>query len=53
MRMEPCLLLAARGAAEPLDGAGHVGLDLVDGDAEAPGDAAVGQIVELWSPATR
>lgn len=33
-------------AAEPLDGAGHVGLDFVGGDAEAAGDAPVGQIVE-------
>jgi len=48
--MEPRLLLAARGLAGPLDGAGHVGLDLVDGDAEAPGDAMVRQIVKAVHP---
>lgn len=38
--------MAARRLAEPLDGAGHMLLDLVDGDTETAGDAAVGQIVE-------
>lgn len=38
--------MAARGASEKLERGDHVVLDLVDGDVQAAGDAAVGQTVE-------